>query len=183
MVDYNNLRTNKLSVITEESQFFDDSLMNSKRFYSKQDSGRSDRYVTEDEMKIDMLPGTSKTNHMLSSPTHSHGFLSENSSINAINVNNDESTQIIDGNEYSHYIFFVANPRSGNQKAANFLTGVRNFQLSYKSRGIRAFCHIFNVLDQQECSKSYNLIRDRTMKFGSQSSIIVALMGGDGSIM
>ena len=55
--------------------------------------------------------------------------------------------------------------------------------MSYHSRGIKAFCHIFNVLDKEESKKSYNLIRDRSMNYGKNASIIIALMGGDGSIM
>ena len=39
------------------------------------------------------------------------------------------------------------------------------------------------MLDQDESKRSYNLIRNTVMSFGKEAQIIIALMGGDGSIM
>ena len=73
--------------------------------------------------------------------------MSMKSSMTLTSINSEDDRQGLVTSDYTHYIFFIANPRSGNQRAADFLSGVRNFQMTYKSRNIRAFCHIFNVLD------------------------------------
>ena len=51
---------------------------------------------------------------------------------------------------YTHYVFFAANPRSGDQKAADFLNKVRNVQCRFEEFGKHAYGHIFNVLDSDD---------------------------------
>lgn len=48
---------------------------------------------------------------------------------------------------------------------------------------IKVFGQIFNVLDKKESAASYELIRNTTMNYSKTAKVIVALMGGDGSIM
>jgi len=60
---------------------------------------------------------------------------------------------------YTHYIFFAANPRSGDQKAAEFLNKTRNMQCKFEEFGKRAYAHIFNVLDADDSKRSYKMIQ------------------------
>jgi len=84
---------------------------------------------------------------------------------------------------YTHYIFFAANPRSGDQKAAEFLNKARNFSCRFEEYGKNAYGHVFNVLDPADSDRSYKLIQKTVISFCDQASIVVALMGGDGGIM
>ena len=179
--------TNSLSIVSEESYKNNLSIIDSTADQidlpkSNKLSIREDKkppLITEE--KIDSKFGV-PLEKLILSPQSGNNKDSVKSSMTMNSINLDEGPEFAT-NKYTHYIFFVANPRSGNQRAADFLSGVRNFQMTYKSRNIRAFCHIFNVLDKQECQKSYNLIRDRTMTYGKEANIIIAMMGGDGSIM
>ena len=60
---------------------------------------------------------------------------------------------------YTHYIFVAANPRSGDQKAQEFLNKQRNVQCKFEEQGLRAYGHIFNVLDKDDSSRSYKMIQ------------------------
>lgn len=59
---------------------------------------------------------------------------------------------------YTHYVFFAANPRSGDQKAAHFLNKLRNVQCRFEEQGKRAYGHVFNVLDADDSKRSYRMI-------------------------
>ena len=63
---------------------------------------------------------------------------------------------------YTHYIFFAANPRSGDQKAADFLNKARNIQCKFDEFSMRAYGHVFNVLDEDDSKRSYKLIQKTT---------------------
>ena len=60
---------------------------------------------------------------------------------------------------YTHYIFFAANPRSGDQKAAVFLNKQRNLQVRLDQFGFNVYAHLFNVLDDDDSKRSYRLIQ------------------------
>ena len=84
---------------------------------------------------------------------------------------------------YTHYIFFAANPRSGDQKAAEFLNKSRNVQCKFEEYGKNAYGHIFNVLEPEDRSRSYKMIQKTVESFAERATVVVALMGGDGGIM
>ena len=84
---------------------------------------------------------------------------------------------------YTHYVFFAANPRSGDQKAAEFLNKTRNFQCKFEEHDKRAYGHVFNVLDADDSKRSYRMIQKTVQSYGGRATIIVALMGGDGGMM
>ncbi len=51
---------------------------------------------------------------------------------------------------YTHFIFFAANPRSGDQRAADFLNKQRIIQCKFDEFGKRAYGHVFNVLEKDD---------------------------------
>ena len=60
---------------------------------------------------------------------------------------------------YTHYIFFAANPRSGDRKAETFLNKMRNVQCKFDEYGARAYGHIFNVTDPNDSLRSLKMIQ------------------------
>jgi len=85
--------------------------------------------------------------------------------------------------KYTHYVFFAANPRSGDQKANEFLNKARNIQCRFDDYGKHAYGHVFNVLDADDSKRSYKMIAKTVESFSQRATIVVALMGGDGGIM
>ena len=59
---------------------------------------------------------------------------------------------------YTHYVFFAANPRSGDQKAAEFLNKARNIQCKFEEYGKLAYGHVFSVLDADDSKRAYKMI-------------------------
>ena len=70
---------------------------------------------------------------------------------------------------YTHYIFFAANPRSGDQKATDFLSKARNIQCRFDQFSKRAYGHIFNVLDKEDAQRSYRMIAKTVKTFGDRA--------------
>ena len=66
-----------------------------------------------------------------------------------------------EGEKYTHYLFFFANPRSGDQKANYFLKEQRNmktFNWKFEDHNVYLYAHIFNVIDSKEKGKAYQSI-------------------------
>lgn len=84
---------------------------------------------------------------------------------------------------YTHYIFVAANPRSGDQKAQEFLNKQRNVQCKFEEQNMRAYCHLFNVLEKDDSDRSYKMIQKTVNSYYGRAQIIIVLMGGDGGIM
>ena len=85
--------------------------------------------------------------------------------------------------QYTHYVFIAANPRSGDQKAQEFLNKARNIQCKFEQHGKHAYGHVFNVLDDDDRKRGYKMVQKTLNSFGDRATIVVALMGGDGGIM
>ena len=84
---------------------------------------------------------------------------------------------------YTHYVFFAANPRSGDQKAQLFLNKQRNIQCRFENHDKHAYGHVFNVLDADDNKRGYKMIQKTVAEYSDRATIVVALMGGDGGIM
>ena len=92
-----------------------------------------------------------------------------------------------EADDYSHYLFFFANPRSGDQAAKKFLTPKkeRSFNMKFEDRGINLFGHVCNITEKREKENCYKLIKKTYKKVEHVTDIqmMVVLMGGDGGLM
>ena len=92
-----------------------------------------------------------------------------------------------DGDEYTHYLYFFANPRSGDQAAKRYLKAKqeRTFNLKFDDYSVNLFGHIFNVTQEREKQYCYRLIQKtyKQHKNNKDVKMMVVLMGGDGGLM
>ncbi len=84
------------------------------------------------------------------------------------------STRPLEKEEYTHYLFFFANPRSGDQAAKRFLKGKqrdRSFNMKFEAHAVDLFGHIFNVTVEQEKKHAYGLIKKTYKAHGRNEGV------------